>query len=268
MLRHWITFIALLFLITGCSSDYMFGKSSRTVAKQEARIDKTDTKLASLDKRKLEDIAVWAYGTDYALNQVTNAPQPVITARITNQRVISEAGYSPSIEQIKAMQTLIDNLILTNEAGILELAKRDMEIEFLRDNERLLKETKDEQVRKLSILATEAAGQADTTASELSKYQQYWGLGGIWLGIVSLARHLMWVGVGFTIVYIVLRIFAASNPFCAIAFGVLQSIAATLIHIIEALVPRSMETIEIAKDDVVKFAEAIKAAALDNKTNK
>lgn len=255
---YWTLVLVILALATGCDTlPNIFGKSSQSISKQEQKIERVDDKLSSINKQKLEDIAVLASGTQYSLTKVTNPPQAVIVAKDINARVISEAGYTPTIEKLKQMQLMIDNLITTNKIGVQLLSAKDKEIEALLQSEKSLLLSKDVELSKLNELAKKIASQNDTTQNELSKYQSYWGLGGVFLGLKSFSLHIMWYGIAFTIIFIVLRVLSYSNPLAAILFGVFQSIGATIIHLIEMAIPQSIGTIDDTKKAVNNVADAI-----------
>lgn len=258
MRKRILSYFLALILLTGCSSlPTIFGTSSKSLAKQEQKIELVDSSLSKINKQKLEDIAILAKGTDYALTKVTNPPRAVIVAKDVNQRVISEAGYSPSIVKFNEMQKMIDNLLLTNQNGMQELWKRDKAIESLINSEKTILATKEKELGKLNDLARKAASQADTTQNELTKYQSYWGLGGVFFGIKSFATHVFWYGLVGTIIFIILRVASYANPIAAAIFGIFQSIGASLIHVIEILIPQSIATLNDAKDTVNKVADTI-----------
>jgi hypothetical protein len=250
--------------ITGCSYlPKIFGKSSAAITSQQNKIQSTNQKLADNDKAKLEDIAVIATGTDHALSIVTNPPKAVVVARELNHRVIAEAGYQPTVEQLTAMYKMVDDLIADNTAGKKALAAKDMEIQELRNNEIELNKQKDQEVSKYMTIAQAAATKADTTQNELDKYQSYWGLGGVMIGIKSFATHVMWWGLGFMVVFMLLRVLSTVNPICGAIFGIFESIVGSFLHVIMAIIPKAFNTIQTVEQstlekvvDAIQFAKA------------
>ena len=246
----YIIFVALCLI--GCNTS-----GPNKLTNQKDKIVAVDNNIASNHTARLNDIAVLSYGVGYSLNQVTNPTQPVLVAKEVNKRIGAEAGYSPTIDQIKSMQLMIDNLIATNEQGLIELSNRDTTINFLRDENKLLLEVKDKEIHEYMSQASVIATREMELTSQLNEMDKYAGIGAIWYGLKRLFVRIMW-GLGiFTIVFIILRAMAISNPVCAIIFGIFQSIAASVIHLIEMAIPQSIATIDEAKRGLTQVSDAI-----------
>jgi len=248
--------VVLLLLSCGCKTAGIFGKSSKSISAQANKITQVDTLIASNNQSKLNEISELSYGTDYALNKVTNASLPVVVAKEMNTRTLSLAGLPP-LDQQKAMTRMIEDLLLTNAIGKVELQNKDVEISALQAEETLLFNSKEKEINNLTALSEKVAMQNDTAQNELSKYTAYWGLGAVAMGIVSFAKHIFWTLLILVVLFIILRALSMTNPMAAAIFGIFQSIGASIVHIIETLIPQSINTLTQAKNDVTKLSNFV-----------
>jgi len=254
-----IGLIALSFV--GCSSvKGIFGKSSTAVEKQNVQISKVEDKLDVVTDNKVNQISQLSFGVNDSLNRMTNKPIQVLVAEELNERVLSLSGL-PTIEQQKAMVQLVTDLVSNNVAGKIELQNKDKELSALQNEETILIKQKDKELDKALELSKTIALKADTTQSELDKYQGFWGLSAVFLGLKSFILHSFWTLLICLVIFIVLRVAAATNPFANAIFGLFQSLGAVCIHMIESLIPSSMTTLEGAKADVKKVGDVVSEVA-------
>jgi hypothetical protein len=257
----------------------------QAVTAVQSNIVAQDTKLLNLNIHKLQDIAVIATGTDYSLDKVTNPPPAVTVAKELNQRVIAEAGYNPSIEELKKMQKMVDDLIVSNKLGQIALAQKDKDIEQLRQEEELILKEKGNQIGKLSAIAKKTAEMADNTKSELNKYTQWFGLGAVYYGLKTFLTTSFWVLIGIGIVWIVLRLLSTVNPIFGAIYGIVDTIGSMIIHIISVITPKALsmaqsvetstvhklvDTIQYVKDsngDIEKLKSELNTALSDKEKN-
>lgn len=252
--------VVILLTLTSCGSIHILGKNSANIQKQADKIQTIEDKQSNLNTVKIDDMTVLAMGTDYALNKETNASTTVNVAKEINKRVISEGGYSPTITEIKNMQQMIDDLVVSNKIGVAALKAKDIEIQGIQSEEKMLVNQKDTQIKNFQTLAQKTAGKADDTQNTLNKYTAYWGLGAIALGIKSLALHLIWATLIFVVIFIILRALSLTNPLAAAIFGIFQSIGASVIHLIEAIIPSSINTLNEAISDVKVVSNVVNNA--------
>jgi hypothetical protein len=156
---------------------------------------------------------------------------------------------------------MISNLISNNVVGQRQLRDKDREIIGLQEEETYLVKSKDTQIDKLSELSKAVALQADTTKNELDKYTGNWGINAILLGFKSLFIHLMWTIAILGVIFIVLRIAAASNPIANLCFGIFQQLAGIVIGMIEKLIPSSIAVVAQAHTDAGKVLTVIDQVA-------
>jgi len=252
--------IMAMVLLTSCSSLGIFGESSAAVSKQNNKIVAVDNKLNDLSDTKLNQVSQLSYGVNDSLQRITNAPIEVKVAKELNQRVESISGL-PTLEQQKAMVKMVTDLIATNIAGVRELKQKDNEISALQNEETVLLKSKDREINNALELSKTVALQNDTTQAELSKYTAYWGIGGIFLGVKSLSLHLFWATLIFIVIFIILRALSMTNPLASAIFGIFQSIGASIIHLVETLIPQSIGTLNDVKSAVLVVSNAVDTAA-------
>jgi hypothetical protein len=224
------------------------------------KITQLDGRISDLQITKINNISQLSFGVDKALERITNAPIEVVVAKELNTRVEAIAG-SPPLEQQKEMLVMISNLISNNVVGQRQLRDKDREIIGLQEEETYLVKSKDTQIDKLSELSKAVALQADTTKNELDKYTGNWGINAILLGFKSLFIHLMWTIAILGVIFIVLRIAAASNPIANLCFGIFQQLAGIVIGMIEKLIPSSIAVVAQAHTDAGKVLTVIDQVA-------
>ena len=132
MTARQMTIMMFIFLLTGCSSIIQPSKqiddNQKNIAKEEKKVDATIVEIGKNDKGKRIQTSTLAQGIQYSLNQVTNPPIQVDTAKSLNERVVSIVG-SPHIDEINRIKATVDLLNSAVEEerkkGLELLAKRD-----------------------------------------------------------------------------------------------------------------------------------------------
>lgn len=246
MKKHLLPLIltASLLILTGCAIFTNKGKSAKAEERGRAKIVNVENAIASNTAEKMDQVAQLAYGTDYALSKVNEPPREVTVARDMNQRVMSISG-SPTIEKMKEMQETIDNLTsilaLERDQGEKMLNLKDVEITALQNQTKLLTQAKDAEIRKYMALAQEAAASADAYKSALDDYKGWFGLKAVFKGGWQFIKSSMWIlGIG-SILFLVLRLAAASNPIAGSVFAIFNIIGSWIINGIKVLFPKALE---------------------------
>ena len=243
MIKKFLALLLLVvFLITGCAAtSHFFGASSKAVEKQQAKIVMVDHRLNDITASKVDQVSQLSYGVNKALlaNPTTNAATS--TAMTLNDRIQAITGL-PSLEQQKAIQSLVNDLISNNIAGQIELKNKDLEIQALQSQQVIVTKEKDKQIDAALVLSKQNAGIVDSQKQELDKYTAYWGLGGVILGLKDFIVHGIWAFVISSVLFLLLRLLATVNPIAGVIFGIFESIAASIIHMIYIAVPSSVET--------------------------
>lgn len=236
--------LVLLLTTTSCENlKGVFGKSSTKENKQATKVEDVQKAQVKNDKTKMDNVAILASGTDYALNKVTNKEPSVEVAQDINKRVVSLAG-KPDLKAEKEMWETIDNLTSSNVQlrlkGVRELEKKDLEINRLQVESKLLNEAKDAEITKYMKLAEVTARNADTTKAALDEYKGWFGLKAVFLGMKQFFFTSMWILLGIAIVFVILRFAASANPVAASIFGIFEQVVAWIINTISVMFPKAL----------------------------
>lgn len=133
MTTRFTLLLMLAFLFTGCFSTIKPAKqiddNQKIIAKEEKKVDTTLVEMEKNDKGKRIQTSGLSVGIQHSLNQVTNAPVQVDTARKLNERVISIVG-SPHIDEIKRIKATVDLL----NSALVEERKKGEELLAQRDD--------------------------------------------------------------------------------------------------------------------------------------
>ena len=93
--------------------------------------------------------------------------------------------------------------------------------------------------------------QLDQTQKELKSYKQYWGLHGVYLGIKQFIRNTLYSLTALSLVYLLLRIFANSNPVILATWNVISKVIAWFINQLALLCPKLLDNIKSTETEVV-----------------
>lgn len=271
--------ISMLMGSTGCS--ILSGGKNKNANKEEVargKVEKVESLMGYNLKDKLEQVASFTYGVDYALSKEEDPSRNVKVAKDLNSRTMSLSGV-PTIEEIKKMEEMIDKLISDLEKerikGEKALEKKDGEIQAIQEKSKLLEEAKDEEIRKYMKIAQDTASRADSIQTQLDKMNSYMGLGAIWYGFKRLVTSLAWIlGIG-SVLFIILRFASLTNPFAASIFSIFTRIGSWAVNIIQLIVPKAVELaghtttaiFNVYKSTLVKIVDAIQMAKSNAKAS-
>jgi len=253
--------ILLVFLFTGCFSTIRPAKqiddNQKVIAKEEKKVDTTLVEMEKNDKGKRIQTSGLSVGIQHSLNQVTNAPVQVDTARKLNERVISIVG-SPHIDEIKRIKATVD---LLNSALVEErrkgeelLAQRDDIINKLQKEKSELNQKYDDQLWQLTDKAKEVAKEADQNKAVLDSMSGMFGLNAVFWGLKKFFISALTTIVIFVVVFVILRLLATVHPAAAAAFSIFNMLGSLIISILKALTPKAFELANFAtKDKVEEF---------------
>jgi hypothetical protein len=237
--------LSLVIITTACSSvKGIFGKSSSDEAKASSKIEKVEKDQNRNLSDKMDQVAILASGTGYALQKVTNKEPAVSVAYDINTRVESLAG-KPNLDAEKEMWKTVDQLMsqvkAEREKGEKALSKKDQEISEIQDETRVLLASKDEAISKYRKMSQDAAMLADTRKAELDDYQGWFGLKAVGKGLWQFVTSMAWILGGMALLYFLLRAFAATNPAIGAIFSIVEQIAAGVIKLIQGLAPKAAQ---------------------------
>jgi len=259
MKRFLILFMGLL--LSGCFSTIKPAKqiddNQKTIAKEERKVEATVVEIEKNDKGKRIQTSTLAQGIQYSLNQVTNPPIQVDTAKSLNERVVSIVG-SPHIDEINRIKATVDLLNSAVEEerkkGLELLAKRDELINKLQKEKVELNEQYDDQILQLTDKAKEVAKEADQNKAVLDSMSGMFGLNAVFWGLKKFVFSALTAILIFTVVFVILRLLATVNPIAGAAFSIFNMLGSSVISIIKTLTPKAFEMSNFAtKENVEQF---------------
>jgi hypothetical protein len=259
MKKLLILFMALL--LSGCFSTIKPAKqiddNQKIIAKEEKKVDNTLVEIEKNDKGKGIQTSGLSVGIQHSLNQVTNAPVQVDTARKLNERVISIVG-SPHIDEIKRIKATVDllnsALVEERKKGEELLAQRDDIINKLQKEKSELNQKYDDQLWQLTDKAKEVAKEADQNKAVLDSMSGMFGLNAVFWGLKKFFISALTTIIVFTVVFVLLRLLATVHPAAAAAFSIFNMLGSLVISILKALTPKAFELANFAtKDKVEEF---------------
>jgi hypothetical protein len=259
MKKLLILFMALL--LSGCFSTIRPAKqiddNQKAIAKEEKKVDTTLVEIEKNDKGKRIQTSTLAQGIQYSLNQVTNPPIQVDTAKSLNERVVSIVG-SPHVDEIKRIKATVDLLNSAVEEerkkGQELLAQRDEIINKLQKEKVELNEKYDDQLWQLTDKAKEVAKEADQNKAVLDSMSGMFGLNAVFWGLKKFFISAMTTIVIFIVVFVILRLLATVHPAAAAAFSIFNMLGSTVVSLIKTLTPKAFEMNNlISKDKVDEF---------------
>ncbi len=211
--------ILCAFVLSGCFSTIKPAKqiddNQKVIAKEEKKVDNTLAEMEKNDKSKKVQTSVLAQGIQHSLNQVTNPPVQVETAKSLNERVVSIVG-SPHIDEIKRIKATVDllNSALEEERkkGDELLSQRDEIINKLQKEKSDLNQKYDDQLWQLTDKAKEVAKEADQNKAVLDSMSGMFGLNAVFWGLKKFFVSAMTAIIIFVIVFVLLRILATVHP--------------------------------------------------------
>jgi hypothetical protein len=234
---------ALIFCVgwTGCKT-LKEGDASRQEEKGRSNIEAINKQISTNAEAKLDAIAAFAWGIDYELRLIPDAPREVDVSLNLVQRIASLSG-SPNLDKMKEMKEMIDQL--NSEVGKVrlegqkKLEAKDAEIVALQTAKKDLEASKDKEIAKYMRDAREAAAVADTEKAARQEFQgqmnSWWGLGAVFYGFKTLLIRIAWfVGIA-AVLFLIVRIGAATNPVLASIYGVFSVIGSWFFNGVKVL---------------------------------
>lgn len=248
-------------LLSGCFSTIKPGKpvddNQKVIAKEEKKVDNTLLEIEKNDKGKRIQTSGLSAGIQHSLNQITNAPVQVDTARKLNERVISIVG-SPHIDEIKRIKATVDllnsALVEERKKGEEMLAQRDDIINKLQKEKSELNQKYDDQLWQLTDKAKEVAKEADQNKAVLDSMSGMFGLNAVFWGLKKFVFSALTAITIFVVVFVILRLLATVHPAAGAAFSIFNMLGSTVISLIKTLTPKAFEMNNFTtKDKVDEF---------------
>lgn len=269
-------------LASGCFSTIRPAKqiddNQKIIAKEEKKVENTIVEIEKNDKNKRIQTSTLAQGIQHSLNQVTNPPIQVDTAKALNERVVSIVG-SPHIDEIKRIKATVDLLNSAVEEerkkGLELLSQRDEIISKLQKEKAELTEKYDDEVWELTDKAKEVAKEADQNKATLDTMSGMFGLNAVFWGLKKFFFSALTAIIIFVIIFTVLRVLAMINPAAAAAFSIFNIFGSAIISVLKTLTPKAFEMANFApknkvdeyKAPLVKIVDIIQALKEKQKDN-
>ncbi len=257
-MKNFFTLTIFALLLVGCTTKIVPGQQVSTaqdaVAKQEKKIDQTYDDLVKNDKSKRVQTSVLAQGIQYSLQQVTNAPIQVETAKNLNERVISIVG-SPHLDEIKRIKATIDllnsSLAEERKKGEELLGQRDTVIDKLQKEKSELKDKYDDQLWQMTDKAKEVAKESDAKQATIDSMSGMFGLNAVFWGLKKFFFSCLTAIIIFVVVFALLRILASVHPAAGAAFSIFNMIGSGILSLVKGLTPKAFELANFASKDKV-----------------
>jgi len=257
-MKKFFTLTIFALLLAGCTTKIVPGQQVTTaqdaVAKQEKKIDQTYDDLVKNDKHKRVQTSVLAQGIQYSLQQVTNAPIQVETAKNLNERVISIVG-SPHLDEIKRIKATIDllnsSLAEERKKGEELLGQRDTVIDKLQKEKNELKDKYDDQLWQMTDKAKEVAKESDAKQATIDSMSGMFGLNAVFWGLKKFFFSCLTFIIVFVVVFALLRILASVHPAAGAAFSIFNMIGSGILSLVKGLTPKAFELANFASKDKV-----------------
>ena len=254
MKRLLILFMGLL--LSGCFSTIKPAKqiddNQKVIAKEEKKVDSTLVEIEKNDKGKRIQTSGLSIGIQHSLNQVSNPPVQVDTAKALNERVISIVG-SPHIDEIKRIKATVDllnsALVEERKKGEEILAQRDDIINRLQKEKSELNQKYDDQLWQLTDKAKEVAKEADQNKAVLDSMSGMFGLNAVFWGLKKFFISALTAIIVFAVVFVLLRLLATVHPAAGAAFSIFNMLGSSVISIVKALTPKAFEMCNFATKD-------------------
>lgn len=257
-MSKFLSLIVFSLFLAGCTTKIVPGQQVTTaqdaVAKQEKKIDQTYDDLVKNDKHKRVQTSVLAQGIQYSLQQVTNAPIQVETAKNLNERVISIVG-SPHLDEIKRIKATIDllnsSLAEERKKGEELLGQRDTVIDKLQKEKSELKDKYDDQLWQMTDKAKEVAKESDAKQATIDSMSGMFGLNAVFWGLKKFFFSCLTAIIIFVVVFALLRILASVHPAAGAAFSIFNMLGSGILSLVKGLTPKAFELANFASKDAV-----------------
>lgn len=266
-----ITFILLVSVciaLIGCSVMRPGNKNQSKLNDAIEHVEKAKENINDNVKDQITEIQSLASGVNYALTKVTNPPPSVEVAMSLNLRTMSLAG-TPTVDELVKMMAMVDDLtsqlITEKKRGMAKLSEKDKEISSIQhDKEKLATELTETQT-KLIHTSDNIARTADKYQVTIDKVNSYFGLGAVFYGLKKFITTCFVSILIFSVIFLILRVFANTNPIAKAAMMVFDMIGSFVLHAVKAIIPNSFniakftpsETFDKYKNTLTKIVDTI-----------
>lgn len=252
MKKNILVILILCFIWTGCASWGGKDKNQRNIENKKSHIQDAKDALNENGKEKMRQVQSLSYGVHYALKKAPTTNIPVKIAYELNERIGSLAG-SPNMDEINEMKLLVDSLtskiIEEQKLGKQLLKDKDDEIIYIQKERDILQSELNAKQDELSDAATKMAKQTDDIKSKLDAMNGFFGLGAVFYGLKRFFTSCLIFILVFSIIFLILRILAATNPIASAVFSIFNMLGGMLLQIIKSLAPGSLKSANLVTND-------------------
>lgn len=259
--------VVSLLLFSGCQT-YPPGDGSESVNKAKQSIVNVESQISDNNVKKLESIGLFAYGTNFALSRLYEYPsfsnlpfdfKSMVDSAVTTNNMVRELAPSPNSEKMIEMENTIKSLAsqleTERENGIKKITEFELQVQALNkksddltiDLQKANNDFKNltialgKEVDSLNGKLTDEKQKNTDLQNNLDKFDEGFGGYAIWHGLKVFFNKIMWISIGLTVAFFVLKAFAASNPIAGSIFSVFESIVGFFIKGVFSLFPRAVK---------------------------
>ena len=240
--------LVCLTCLTSCSLIHskptVVGKATKKEQHLKSELDYQDEKLSEVAQSQLSTIGVYSFGVTYALNRDTNQ-DPYVKAGIELNERVAALANKVSLDDQKAMTSLTDQLITNAVNGVKLLQEKDSTITELSARLDAVTIAKQKVVKDFIALSDKQAQQEDSLSAQLASYQGWFGLKAVFKGLFQFVRDSALFLSVFGVIFLVLRYLSFYNPICAEVFSIFSKIGSWVIQVVEWIVPKSLNELEL-----------------------
>lgn len=166
---------------------------------------------------------------------------------------VGQLAETPTSEQVKTVTASVTNPADAN--------KLQDQIDALILEKRKIEEDLRKEVSQLTEANAKLKQQQKDTQAELDKFDSPWY--SIKNGFLIVFRRFAWWGGGFVVVFILLRLFAASNPIIGAIYAVFSHMVAAVVKGLVKVFPQLLSHVGAVNEDVHEAKSAVLSKLVD-----
>lgn len=234
-MKRFLYALVLLLVVTGCAT------------LPTTRTADVTTPIINNKTERLQLIGALSDGIDISADKKDLPAVKDLNAKIDT------LAEKPTPKQVDMVVKSLDN---AKDAEALK-----QRISKLVDEQRKLEQQQLELIDQLSNTVTTLRNEKKSIQSELDELKN--PINAIKYGITTILRRFAYGLIGFGIVFLLLRIFAASNPIVGALFSVFSHTVAAIIKGLSAVFPKLLEHLQVVKQDVAEAKSSVFSKLVD-----
>lgn len=246
-MKKFLALFPLIFFLSGCGTIIPDNKNDnqKNIAKKTDSVQKAKDDIAKNTEEKLKQVSGLSFGVGYSLDHVplTNRINEIETAKQLNSRIVSIAG-SPDLDEMNRIILTVDllnsEIKKEKEKGVKLLAVKDAEIVGVQKEKDDLKVVLERKIEELTKAAKKQAEENDNNKVIVDNVNKWFGLGAVFYGMKRFITSCLVGILIFSVIFLILRLLAASNPIAASIFSVFNIIGAGFIQMVRGFAPKAI----------------------------